>query len=200
MSIFAEKDRPMHDKQIPEVAFLLKDVEQKYRRRIETTADFEALSVFIEHETDDLVSSSTLKRLWGVVSLNPTPRISTLDILSRFVGFQDFKAFCDDLKRRDAYSSRFLTDEHILSSDLTPGERIRVGWDPNRLVSLTYLGDNQFRVDESANSKLAEGDVFELISLVKGYPMFISRILREGEYISSYVAGLDGGVTVLQRG
>ena len=189
----------MREKQIPEVSFLLKDVERKYRRRIETTADFEALSVVIENATDDLVSSSTLKRLWGVVSLNPTPRVSTLDILSRFVGFRDFKAFCDDLKTRDAFSSRFLSEEHVLSSDLEAGSRIRIGWNPNRIITLIYLGDNQFRVAESQNSKLSEGDVFELISIVKGYPLFISRILREGEYISSYIAGLDGGITVLQR-
>lgn len=189
----------MAEKQIPEVSFLLKDVAQKFRRRIQTTADFEALSIVIENETDDLVSSSTLKRLWGVVSLNPTPRISTLDVLSRFVGFRDFKAFCDDLKTRDVYSSSFLEEEHLLSHDLEPGARIQVGWSPDRLVTLQYLGNHSFRVEESLNAKLAEGDVFELISLIKHYPLYISRILREGEYISSYVAGLDGGITVLRR-
>ena len=70
-------------KNIPELTFLLSEVEKKYNRRIATTTDFESLSVVIEHTTGELLSSSTLKRLWGYVSLNPTPRISTLDILSR---------------------------------------------------------------------------------------------------------------------
>ena len=71
---------------MPELAYLLEEVEKKYGRRIATTTDFEALSVVIEHQVGEMLSSSTLKRLWGYVSLSPTPRVATLDILSRFVG------------------------------------------------------------------------------------------------------------------
>jgi hypothetical protein len=78
---------------MPELAYLLDEVEQKYGRRIATTTDFESLSVVIEHQIGEMLSASTLKRLWGYVSLNPTPRIATLDILSRFVGHKNFKAF-----------------------------------------------------------------------------------------------------------
>ena len=81
-------------KNIPELTFLLAEVEKKYNRRIATTTDFESLSVVIEHTTGELLSSSTLKRLWGYVSLNPTPRISTLDILSRFTGHGVDNRFC----------------------------------------------------------------------------------------------------------
>ena len=88
---------------MPELAYLLDEVEKKYGRRIATTTDFESLSVVIEHQTGELVSSSTLKRLWGYVSLNPTPRISTLDILSRFVGSRDFKMFCEELKESKSF-------------------------------------------------------------------------------------------------
>mgnify|MGYP003318672969 CR=1 FL=1 len=81
-------------KNMPELAYLLTEVEKKYGRRIATTTDFESLSVVIEHTIGELISSSTLKRLWGYVSLNPTPRIATLDVLSRFVGHKDFRSFC----------------------------------------------------------------------------------------------------------
>ena len=62
---------------IPELTYLLSEVERKYNRRIATTNDFESLSVVIEHYTGELLSASTLKRLWGYVSLNPTPRVAS---------------------------------------------------------------------------------------------------------------------------
>ena len=50
----------------------------------------------------------------------------------------------------------------------------------------------------SENSKLLPGDRFELSHLMKGYPLFIPRILRAGEYTPAYVAGNDGGLTLLR--
>lgn len=97
----------MAETKIPELNYLLKKVEQRYGRRISTSTDFEALSVAIDHKTGELVSASTLKRLWGYVSMRPTPRISTLDILSRYLGTRDFQTFCKNLKNSSSYQSTF---------------------------------------------------------------------------------------------
>ena len=78
---------------VPELNYLLAEVEKRYGRRLSTSADFEALSVVVEHESGELISASTLKRLWGYVTLKPTPRISTLNVLSRYIGKRDFNAF-----------------------------------------------------------------------------------------------------------
>lgn len=48
---------------IPELNCLLEEVEKVYGRKILTTTDFEALSVVLERETGEMLSSSTLKRL-----------------------------------------------------------------------------------------------------------------------------------------
>ncbi len=78
--------------QIPEIAFLLKEVERKYGREVHTSTDFESLSVVIEREINEYISSATLKRLWGYVSLKPVPRVATLDVLCRFIGQPSSKA------------------------------------------------------------------------------------------------------------
>ena len=31
-----------------------------------------------------------------------------------------------------------------------------------------------------------------------GYPLYVSRILREGEYTQAYVAGRNGGLNLLE--
>lgn len=189
----AEKSR-----QIPELSYLLKEVERVYGRTIRTTNDFEALSILIERETESIISSSTLKRLWGYVSLNPTPRHSTLDILSRYVGKRDFRAFCDSLKKSPEFESMFFTAKTISVHDLKAGSEVTIGWNPNRLVTLSYLGSYLFEVKQSLNSKLEEGDRFELVNIMLGYPLYISRILRHGEYTPAFVAGRIEGLSLLK--
>ena len=183
---------------MPELAYLLDEVEQKYGRRIATTTDFESLSVVIEHQIGEMLSSSTLKRLWGYVSLNPTPRIATLDILSRYVGHKNFKAFCESLKESKAFVSTFFTSKYQTVSELTPGVIVTIGWAPNRVVNLNYLGEFQFEVISSENSQLLPGDRFELSEIIVGYPLYISRILRNGEYTPSYVAGRQRGISLMK--
>lgn len=187
----------MH-KKFPELGFLLQEVEKEYGRRVATSTDFNALELAIQEKTKEVVSYSTLKRLWGYVSLSPTPRISTLDILSRYVGYSDFKAFCKELSKRATVDSGFFTSEFLDVSTLTEGDSVQIGWAPNRLVALKYLGDFKFEVTESANSKLEPGDTFELASIIFGYPLYIPHILRNGEYTPSYIAGKDGGISILK--
>lgn len=184
-------------KPIPELNYLLAQVEKRYGRRVATSTDFEALSVFIEHETGDLISASTLKRMWGYVSSHPTPRKDTLDILCRFLGHRDFRVFCDSLKSTAAFASNFLTENTIYCADLAEGAKVTIGWSPNRIVTLKHLGDATFEVLSSENSKLLPGDRFEVLHLMKGYPLFIPRILRAGDYTPAYIAGYDDGLTLL---
>ena len=70
----------MENKTIPELQSLLDAVEKKYGRPIVAHNDFNTLSVVLDHECHEILSSSTLKRLWGYVSLRTTPRKSTLDL------------------------------------------------------------------------------------------------------------------------
>ena len=188
----------MNRKDMPEISYLLSEVESRYGRRIETSTDFESLSIVIEHTIGEMISASTLKRLWGYVSLNPTPRIATLNVLARFAGHQDFKSFCESLKDSKAFVSTFFTSEYLASSDLEAGNDVIIGWAPDRMVTLMYLGENMFELKESVKSKLKQGDRFELSEIIKKYPLVISRILRDGEYTPSYIAGQQGGINYVK--
>ena len=184
-------------KEIPELKFLLSEVEKSYGRRVNTTTDFEALSVVIERDINERLSASTLKRLWGYVSNYSSPSLTTLNILSRFVGKRDFRTFCEDLKKLAIFESSFFTTHFISASDLKPGDAVRIGWNPDRMVCLEYLGDFRFRVVQNLNSSLREGDEFECSSFFLGYPLYIPRVLRDGEYTPSYIAGSANGLTTL---
>lgn len=183
--------------QNPEIQYLLAQIEGKYGRKVNTTSDFEALSIIIEHEVGDILSASTLKRLWGYVNDSHTPRISTLDILCRYIGFRNFVLFRESLKEISEFNSGFLTSSCVESSTLEVGTRIEIGWNPNRYVILQYLGNQLFRVEKSLNSKLESGDEFEVSTIMIGYPLYIAKIKRNNEFTRPFIAGQNNGLTLL---
>lgn len=185
---------------IPELNYLLQLVERQYGRKLTTTTDFEFLSVIIEKETGELLSSSTLKRLYGYVTMKPVPRKATLDILSKYVGKRNYENFCTALKENPVFNSTFFSSKVVYSSELEISQELRIGWMPDRVVLLKYLGDNLYEVVESRNSKLLCGDRFEVVSFMLGYPLYIPRILRGGEYTPAYMAGIQGGLNLLEIG
>ena len=178
---------------------LLRLVEERYGREVRTSTDFESLSIVIERDTGEFISASTLKRLWGYVSLHPVPRAATLDVLARFVGHASFSAFRQWLRDDPAYESDFFTTHFVSADEMVPGGRLVIGWDPNRAVTLTYLGESRWRVCRSENAKLQAGDEFAASQFLLGCPLFLDRVLRDGAYTPSYVAGKRNGLTVLQK-
>lgn len=69
-------------------------IEGVIERKMKTPKDFEFLSEYIFEKYHEKLSPTTLKRLWGYLSESTTPRKSTLDILSMFVGYDNWKDFC----------------------------------------------------------------------------------------------------------
>ena len=69
-------------------------IEAVVERKMKTPKDFEFLSECIFEKFHERISPTTLKRFWGYLSETTTPRKSTLDILSMFVGYDNWKDFC----------------------------------------------------------------------------------------------------------
>lgn len=189
----------MEKRIIPELNHLLGLVEKKYGRKLNSPAAFESLSILIEKETGELLSAATIKRLYGYVSMKPTPRKSTLDIMSRYIGFRDFEDFRIDIKNNPAYNSSFISTSIISSGDLKKGDIVRVGWAPNRLVELKYEGENNFEVVSNENSRLEVGDRFRIVNFMLNYPLYIAEILRNGSSHLSYIAGSREGINYLEK-
>ncbi len=73
---------------------LCQAIEQATGLKMSTSKDFEVLSEHIFEKTHQTVSPNTLKRLWGYLPDATTPRISTLNILTTFLGYQSWDDFC----------------------------------------------------------------------------------------------------------
>ncbi len=73
---------------------LCEAVEIALDRKMRTPKDFKFLSDSILEKQNKTVSPTTLKRMWGYLSEPVTPRLSTLNILSQFVGYRNWRDFC----------------------------------------------------------------------------------------------------------
>ena len=181
----------------PEIEELKSLVEQKYGKILATTTDFEEFSLYLEKKTCGTVSPSTLKRLYGYVSDNHKPRMVTLDVLSQYIGHKSYMEFTHWLKTSTKYNSSFFKANQLVSSELQEGTLVSIGWSPNRLLQLRYLGESTYEIEKSENSKLQPGDRFVTGCFIKEQPLFLPYIERGGERTASFVAGRNGGLTVI---
>ena len=181
----------------PEIAELLLQVEKAYAKPLNSSTDFEELSIQLKYKLGMSLSSSTLKRLWGYVNDAHSPRPQTLDVLARYLGHADLKDFCMWLKHTTAYNSSFFSAKRILVEDLNPGMEVEIGWSPNRYLRLRYKGDGLFEVREAKESKLVRGDLFQAVSFLMGQPLFLPYVERGGKRLSPFIAGRNGGLTML---
>lgn len=181
----------------PEVKYLREKVHERYGRRLATTTDFESLSMTIEIEIKERISTSTLKRIWNYISDVSSVRESTLDILSRYVGFNGYSHFCEYIRALPGFNSEFFSAECVTAAGLRPGMTVTIGWMPDRLVTLRYEGEDMFVVTEVRGSKLRCGDVLKCSVFMTHMPLYVSGVFRDGAWTSPYVAGLKGGLTVL---
>lgn len=72
---------------------LKQEVETLVGRSVKTPKDFEFLSRQIEGYTNETISVSTLKRMWGYVASPCKPSKYNLNLLSRMIGYSDWEAF-----------------------------------------------------------------------------------------------------------
>ncbi len=72
---------------------LCRAVETTVGKKMHTPKDFDTLSEIIFDKLHQNISPSTLKRIWGYLPSSITPRLSSIDLLAQFVGYDDFDAF-----------------------------------------------------------------------------------------------------------
>lgn len=181
----------------PQIEELKAILEQKFGKVLSTTTDFEEFSLYLRQKTGKNISPSTLKRLYGYVNDDHNPRVATLDILSQFAGHKNYKEFCLWLKNCNKFNSSFFMAQQLISSDLKEGTQVIIGWSPNRLLKLKYLGDSTYEILSSENSKLKPGDKFITGCFIKEQPLYLPYIEREGKHTASFVAGRNGGLTLI---
>ena len=79
------------------------------------------------------------------------------------------------------------------------GDRLVLEWLPDRRVVLSYKGGAVFEVMEVANARLRPGDILECSCFLKGWPLVVPYLLRDGQKTPPYIAGKAHGITLLEK-
>ena len=174
---------------------LIQRIEEVTGQHYDSPKDFDKLSQQIFFKTEEMVSPSTLKRLWGYIDSASSPRSYTLDVLARFLGYRDYEAFKVDNEHADVQSDITLCDK-VSCEDLAVSDLLELSWLPNRLCRIEHLGGGGFRVVEAQNTKLSVGDTFFCSLFLSHEPLFVDKLMHGGNGPFVYVAGKKDGITV----
>lgn len=176
------------------------DVEKSCTHHIKTSKEFEILMYQMKERIGDYLSTTTLKRIWGYVEGYQGIREDSLDFLSRFLGYPDWKTYvaerCGDKKKR---SSHYIITNALFVEDIDTNEMLEIYWEPKRRLLLKCLGNGQFETIEAENSKITAGDIFRCERFIIGEPLYINNLVHNGEEPRLFVAGKNGGLTKVVR-
>ena len=153
---------------------LLNAIEAEVGGKMQTPKDFEQLAEKVEKRTKEHLSESTLMRLWGYRP-GVTTRQSTLDILSRFLGYADYVTFCQWCAENKELQSDEVLARHLYTEELKVGAQLVLTWYPDRRCVVRLLGDGVFTIVEAVNTKLSAGDTFRCDLFIEGEPLYMSQ-------------------------
>lgn len=178
----------------PEVINLLK---ARSGLKLNAPRDCERLSEMIKESTGCHVSKSTLKRLFGFYSDEHTPMSYTLDGLAIYLGFASWPVLEEELAHQ-ASGFGFMEGQ-TEASQLEPGTIVRVTYRPDREITFSCIGPEQFRVLSVSNSqKLQLGDVLIIQRFVRDYPLFATDVIRQGVHLGVYSSARNSGLLTIE--
>lgn len=174
------------------------DVEGRMGKRLYGHGDFKELAERMYQESRNMISPTTLKRLWGYLKQEAaTPQTRTLNVLAAFVGFADWQQYCNYQDHKNNYSSEFVKHHTQHCFLMQPGERILISWYPERKLVLRHEGDGDlFTVVTSVNSKLEPGMTLHCETFTEKEPLLLKNV-KGGSLTEScdYICGKVGGIT-----
>ena len=156
-------------------------------------SDIEQLTLDIEKITNEHIGVNTMKRLLGFISDERTPRTTTLDVIARYLGYDNWGVLQElDAKSNSAFGK---TDRCISTEELPEGQQIRITYQPDRQLTLKNMGGQRLIVTKSKNSKLHVGDIITVSHIVEGYPLLVADVEREGKHLGAFIAGKARGIS-----
>lgn len=185
--------------QLPQITVLKKSVEARYGKPLEVHNDFVMLSDDIFRATNVHISETTLERVWNYSTRGySSVSLHTLNLLSKYCGKDNWELFCNEQKSLSGDSGLF-DEEAVKSSDLQPGDRLKIGWLPDRVCVIRYLGENNFIAEECENSTMQPGDSFTCLQFILHQPANLENFTNSGGTHRRYTVGRENGLTMLRK-
>lgn len=173
---------------------LIGRLEKIVGRALSTSADYQYMSDCIATRIGEYISPTTIKRINGYLSEPVKARRSTLNILSRVVGYEGYDDFCANAMVSECDSDP-ARGNWLDVSELTRGDRVELTWFPDRRCLICFLGEDLWEVVDSEATRLRAGQRFRCRHIIAGEPL---QILLEPSALTprmvGYVCGRQHGV------
>lgn len=144
------------------------------------------------------INAKTLKRFFGYDRTEESSfiRLYTLDVLSQYVGYESWNAYHEHLQLLEGSGSGDFKGEEINADDLSIGDALQIAWQPNRKSTLKYLGNQQFEITKTENSKWQVGDTFFCKHFISDKPLYVDNLTDKNGVLKSamYVVGEKSGI------
>lgn len=187
----------------PQIKALRLEVEQNFGKKCEVPADFITLADKIESSLRQHISSSTLERVWNYSTRGQaTISMHTINILCKFIGKADWREFCKSLNKAGIIDSDMVNVESLSCKSLSIGDKIEIGWLPDRKCVIEYLGDYKFRATQCENSTMQPGDTFRCVEFIKNQPAIMDEFIQSRDVNKShkrYIAGKHHGLSFIKK-
>ena len=174
------------------IVVLRQAVEKRLGCSVNTPSEFSLLERDIKRVAGRSVSASTLMRIWGYVAGATRPYTSTLNVLAKYAGWQDFAAFREGSD--EGNSDDVLSPRLSVVTNLAPRDHVLIRWSGDHEILVRYLGDVQFVIERSENSKLSVGDTFTCNLIIEGHPLYLDNLVHLNKPPRCYVCGENHGV------
>lgn len=165
--------------------YIIHWMENQCGRKMLRSADCNYLALDIESLTGEHIGVNTIKRLLGFINDERNTRMTTLDIIARYLGCETWEQL-QLFKSRYEGSSFTMRRKEIMVRQLEQGQLIKIQYPPQRSLIIEYQGDCNFSIFESENSKLAVGDQITLTHIIEMYPLMVSEVTRDGQSLGAY--------------
>ena len=184
----------------PQIKALITEIEN-ITGNISGHDKFVKIANLIESKSKEHISITTLERIWGYSTRNAS-NVSerTLDILASVVGAKSWNDFCTQ-QSSNKESELFENNDTINCDNIEKGTLIRLGWQPDRICIVEYLGNYRFVAVESENATIKPGDTFRCLKIQKGKEFHMDNFTRCNEPTTSnaqYVVGRTNGLSIVE--
>lgn len=163
-----------------------------------TPTDFNLLAAEIFEHTGRTLATSTLKRIWGYVSSSHGTSYSSLSILCRYVGYNDWDSFLHFILKNDnnvSETSGFSSEAWLITSNLNVGTTIVLKWLPDKSCRIRKINEpDLFIIEESANIKLIPGDKGRIEDIMLGKQFVLNATYRGEHVMGRYIGAQKGGI------
>lgn len=165
--------------------------------KIRYSRDCEILANKISSESNCRLSASTIRRLFGFIKTQFTPRTYSLDVIANFLGYSEFDELIHSLNTEEKRAPKIITE--LKSSEIKQGWKYQYACKPNIDVTIEYMGKSKFKVLKAKNSQLKPDDVFKASILTLHHPLFILEVEREGKPLGKIIEAKVSGITSIKK-